>query len=80
MFGDPFSAASVTDISLTDRRNLQHAVMHQWLAFVDNDKQDIMTTIRCETMSHALNDPVARYTFIYTGASHHAFVSRVPFH
>lgn len=43
--------------------------------FATTDKQQDLNTVRSEIMSYALNDPVAWYTIVYAGASHHAYVS-----
>lgn len=72
---DIFSTAGVSDTSVADHRNLYHAIVCQWLDFNATDKQGDLSMVRSEVMSHALNDPVARYTIIYLGATHHAFVS-----
>lgn len=71
---DPFSTACITDSSLADLEHLDHGLSFQSGGFSTMCKQHEVDMIRSDIMSHALNDPVARYSLIYAGASHRAYV------
>lgn len=71
---DPFNTACVTDTSLGDLEHLDHAILCHSGGFSTMYKQREVDLVRSDIMSHALNEPVARYSLIYAGASHRAYV------
>lgn len=72
----PWNNPYVTDASITDRQNFEHAFFRQFSGFLGDKAQD-PSAIQTELMSYAMCDPVVWYAFIYAGASHRAYVSRL---